>query len=358
MQHGTTVKSQQPLGAEDCRMWNRVGALDFEVASSGTRFETVAISDGDTPVTLSVAQAGTGVGPRVLVCGGTHGDEFEGQIAALELARSLEALSITGRLLVMPFHHAAACRAGQRTSPIDQADLNRLYGIVAKPAHGPSAAIAAFVETRLLPDIDIVIDLHSGGEAFDFVLSGNLQARVGSSEYEAMLPALLAFNAPFGIVFDEAGKQSMPHQGTLEGAARALGKRALSSEIGGGGRLSLASLRVARTGLVNLLHHFGVVRSSLAIDWKESRSHLCALDLPEQHQVAPVSGWFVPAVSLGDQVQSGDLLGTMIADDAPFADPIDIRAASHGIVAALANRTKQAAGEAIVFIARPLNEQK
>ena len=41
---------------------------------------------------------------------------------------------------------------------------------------------------RLLPPVDWVVDLHSGGAAHEFVLSSNLQATVGSAEYAEMLP--------------------------------------------------------------------------------------------------------------------------------------------------------------------------
>src|SRR5437867_403146 len=78
--------------------------------------------------------------------------------------------------------------------------------------------------------------LVAGGRGHEFAPSGNLQATPGSPEYAAMLPALLAFDAPYAIVFDEVGGPGMPHTGTLEGLARTLGKRAISSELGGGGR--------------------------------------------------------------------------------------------------------------------------
>jgi N2-acetyl-L-2,4-diaminobutanoate deacetylase len=338
-------------------MWKTIRPADFDPTERGSGRQIVQLGETPDAPRLTIAQGGTGSGPRVLVCGGTHGDEFEGQIAALELARGLDALTIEGRVIVIPFHHEAACRAGSRLSPVDGKDLNRLYGIGADPWDGPSAEIAAFIETCVLPEIDIVIDLHSGGESHDFILSSNLQASLGSAEHRGMLPALLAFDAPYAIVFDEAGDHAMPHRGTLEGAARALGKQAISSELGGGGRTTPRSLAVARQGLINLLHHFGVVRSPLAMEWRESRSILLALDRPEQHLTAPASGWFAPAVTLGDAVTIGDKLGEIIVDDAPFDPPLPVLAETDGIVAALARSTRQTAGNTLVFVARPLNRQ-
>jgi predicted deacylase len=287
----------------------------------------------------------------VLVMGGTHGDEFEGQIAALELARSLDALTVHGRLIVAPFHHEAACREGMRLSPIDGRDLNRAYGLKQSPDAGPTTRIAQFVENQLLPHVDLVIDLHSGGVSHDFVLSSNLQAAIGGEEHQSMRPLLLAFDAPFALTFDEAGESAMPHVGTLEGATRALGKQAISSELGGGGHLTAQSTAVARQGLVNLLHHVGIVRSAVAIPWRESRSVELSLSRPEEHLTAPVAGWFCPSISLGERVKAGDLIGTLTPDQSPFDAPLPIKARTDGIVAALPSRTRQKAGAAIAFVA-------
>ncbi len=39
---------------------------------------------------IPIASVGNGDGPNVLVLGGNHGDEYEGQVAALKLARDLQ----------------------------------------------------------------------------------------------------------------------------------------------------------------------------------------------------------------------------------------------------------------------------
>ena len=330
--------------------WRDVEAGVWEPPCGLSR-DRVLIGDGPDAPVLEVAAAGQGRGPTILVVGGTHGDEFEGQVAALELARALPDLAVAGRLLVVPFHHRVACRAGTRASPVDGRDLNRAYGSAGGSGTGPTADLARFVEDRLLPEADVVIDLHSGGAAHRFVVSSNLQATIGGPEQERMMPALLAFDAPFAITFDEAGDNAMPHAGTLEGAARALGRAALSTELGGGGTLTQASLAVARAGLVNLLHHFGVVRSPVATSWRESRSRRLTLSRPEEHLVTPMTGWFVPACEVGDAVRAGDAVGHMAPDEDPFAEPVAVVAAADGVVAALAHPVRQATGAVVAYVA-------
>ena len=66
-------------------------------------------------------------GPRILLMGGNHGDEYEGQIALCKLARSLEPEAMQGHLVVLPMANYPAARAGRRTSPIDEGNLNRSF---------------------------------------------------------------------------------------------------------------------------------------------------------------------------------------------------------------------------------------
>ncbi len=44
----------------------------------------------------------SGTGPTALIMGGNHGDEYEGQITALNLAREVAIEDIRGRLIIIP----------------------------------------------------------------------------------------------------------------------------------------------------------------------------------------------------------------------------------------------------------------
>lgn len=314
-----------------------------DLTSAGKRHLDIRLAD-DLSLPLTIIR--NGQGPAVLVVGGTHGDEFEGQIAVTRLARAIATEDVRGTLILMPFHNATACRAGTRLTPDDGSDLNRLYG---RPAgSGPAHRIARFVETTLLPRIDWVIDLHSGGVAHEFVLSSNVQARYPSAEYETMLAPLLAFDAPYSIVFDEVpALPHMPHGGTLEEAARALGKKAISSELGGGGRATPQSLAVAERGLRNLLSHIGVVPSDSAIRPEQSRSRLLFLGKPEHYVTITSAGCFAPLVELGAEVRQGDLLGHIENLGAAEA----IHAPTAGIVVALASQGLQQKSNAVIYLA-------
>src|SRR5258708_25048819 len=57
--------------------------------------------------------------PGVAVFGGTHGNEWEGQIAVKRLCHDLDAEQIAGRVILVPQLSPSACAANTRLSPLD-----------------------------------------------------------------------------------------------------------------------------------------------------------------------------------------------------------------------------------------------
>jgi hypothetical protein len=102
-----------------------------------------------------------GPGPTALLTAGTHGDEYEGQVALLRRARELAPDEVRGRLVILPALNYPAAAADRRLSPVDGRDLNRCYpgdqdGTVTQ-------VIAHYVEHVLFPMCDAVLDHHSAG---------------------------------------------------------------------------------------------------------------------------------------------------------------------------------------------------
>ena len=78
-------------------------------------------------IPIPIVRIKNGDGPNVLMQAGNHGDEWEGQIGLGNLIRSLEPKDIKGRLVILPSANFPAAMAGQRTSPIDDGNLNRSF---------------------------------------------------------------------------------------------------------------------------------------------------------------------------------------------------------------------------------------
>ncbi|MGO4832496.1 succinylglutamate desuccinylase/aspartoacylase family protein, partial [Rhizobiaceae sp. 2RAB30] len=60
-----------------------------------------------------------GAGPTALLMAGSHGDEYEGQVALAALAREIDPADVRGRIIILPGLNAPAVEAGRRVSPLD-----------------------------------------------------------------------------------------------------------------------------------------------------------------------------------------------------------------------------------------------
>ena len=78
-------------------------------------------------IPIPIASLKNGDGPRVLLMGGTHGDEYEGQVILSSLIRTLPLDQVTGQIIILPMANFPAAEAGLRTSPLDDGNLNRAF---------------------------------------------------------------------------------------------------------------------------------------------------------------------------------------------------------------------------------------
>ena len=75
---------------------------------------------------VHIGQVANGDGPTVLVLAGNHGDEYEGQVAALRLLQELQPERVSGRVIVIPCVSIDASRAYTRLWP-SGANMNRSF---------------------------------------------------------------------------------------------------------------------------------------------------------------------------------------------------------------------------------------
>ena len=150
---------------------------------------------------------------QVLLMAGNHGDEWEGQIALGELIRELEPEHVRGRLVILPSANFPAASAAQRTSPIDDGNLNRAFP---GDTHGTATQqLAWWLEHVLLPGFDLVFDLHSGGSSLTYVPCVLAYRQAEPAAMERLLRLVRAFGAPVSFFSNAAS-----HRGrTLPAAA-------------------------------------------------------------------------------------------------------------------------------------------
>ncbi|HYZ61856.1 MAG TPA: succinylglutamate desuccinylase/aspartoacylase family protein, partial [Acetobacteraceae bacterium] len=146
-------------------------------------------------VMIPVAVIKRGGGPTALLTGGNHGDEYEGPVALFELARTLGATDVTGRVIIVPGMNYPAFRAGTRTSPIDKGNLNRTFP--GRPDGTVTEKIADYFTRELLPLADFVLDFHSGGRTLDFLPYAAAHVLPDAAQERRCFAAVAAFAAPY-----------------------------------------------------------------------------------------------------------------------------------------------------------------
>ncbi len=286
----------------------------------------------------------SGRGPTVLVAGGVHGDEPEGQIAALKLVRETRPEDVRGRLIILPCLSPEASSAYTRLWS-SGANLNRSFP--GSPTGSPDEILADYLTRVLFPISDVVCDLHSGGRSMVCLPWSEIHLVENREQRAAMVEAMLAWNTEYHFLYiDVAGS------GLLVGEAERQGKITIGTELGGGGHVPAGVHRIAERGLRNFLRHTGVLagkaetRASLGLP---EATILKALDL-DHYVLAPETGLFETTVEPGQAVEAGAVVGRIHVPGHPDRAASDVVAGTTGIVCAVRAPASTNQGDCVVVI--------
>jgi predicted deacylase len=271
---------------------------------------------GFIPIPISVLRNGTG--PTALFVSGNHGDEYEGQVALSELARELQPADIKGRIIILPMANYPAALAGRRVSPIDDANLNRIFP--GDPDGSVSQQIAWFITSELIPRANLVCDLHSGGSSLMYSPCA-LMTRFEDAERTAKLrEALIAFGTPLAYIAEPAQGQGADQ--TLGGVAAQQGVMALGTELGGGGTVTPVAADMARRGVRNLLAYLGILPERARVA-PPAPTRVLGVS-PDAFLYAPENGVFEPLAAPGDMVTAGQPACRIHFPETPGAAPVEL----------------------------------
>jgi predicted deacylase len=284
-----------------------------------------------------------GRGPTVILAGGNHGDEYEGPIVLGELLRGLDPGRVHGRLIVLPALNLPAVEAGRRVSPLDGLNLNRSFP--GDPLGSPTRQIAAFLAQELFPLADAFLDLHSGGSSLVMLPSAIVEPAADPALAARIRAAAAAFDAPMQVIIPNRGD---PRTSTAT-AVRA-GLVALGTELGGGGGVSPAALRIARQGVTNVLAHLGALEAEVQLP---APRPLFSLAGPGAHLLAPEPGVFEPFHDLGAEVAEGQPAGRLHFLPDPRREPVTLHYGAGGVLYGRRQPGPVRAGSCCLVVAQP-----
>ena len=321
--------------------------VDYELPGKQQGYLRVPYSSnkaGWANLLIPITVVRNGNGPTVLALGGNHGDEYEGPVALMKLARLLRPDDVSGRLILIPALNLPAVLAGTRLSPIDGVNLNRAFP--GRCNDTVTGLIAHYLTQVLFPLADGVMDLHSGGKSMDFSPCAHLHRVNDDAQFQKMLAAAKVWGLPYVFIYaDIAGEGLLPVQ------AENMGKIVVTTEMGGAGQCSPRVLSITERGVRNVLIHFGLLRAHM--DVPAPNPMIVAATRREDYHLAPESGIYESFVEVGEQVEEGQPIGQIHFAHRFDRGPEVVHSTGSGLLICRRFPGGTEQGDCVAVIARP-----
>ena len=295
---------------------------------------------------MPVVSIKNGDGPCVLMMSGNHGDEYEGQLSNAYYARTLQPQDIQGQLIILPMANYPAAKAGLRTSPIDDGNLNRTFP--GDPSGTMTQMIAHYIEAVIMPRCDVMFDLHSGGSSLLYIPSVQLQLEPDGTLNPRVRALAEAFSAPCTQVYPcDDGPMS-------EAAARRKGLLYFGTELAGAGMVTPAAYGFALRGSARVLHHLGVLKEKPPVP-DDPATEYVDIDGEDLFCYATEDGLFEPLAELGDEVEAGQPAAAIHTPESPWREPtiINFKGGGKVVCKRVPGRTER--GDCLYHIGAPWN---
>jgi len=140
------------------------------------RFPVATMANGaEIALILHDVVGANGDGPTVGICAAIHGNEPTGTEIVLDIARIFNERDFRGRLLLLPVANPLAFEANSRNTPLDDVNLNRVFP--GNTGGWFTEHLAQVITDEFLTKIDVLIDLHAGGDrpTVDYVYIRNAE---------------------------------------------------------------------------------------------------------------------------------------------------------------------------------------
>lgn len=280
-------------------------------------------------------------GKHLLITGGVHGDEFEPMAAIRQLMSIINADELHGRVTLVPVVNEPAFRLGHRAAE-DGLDLARTCP---GRADGSITEQIAYHLSELIRSADLYIDLHTGGTRLMVLPLSGYTLHANAEVLAAQRRMARAFGLP--IIWGTDPNLN----GRSLSVARDANVPAIYTEYEGGGRINVEGTWAYIQGCLNVMYEFGLLTGQpvmpldpplIVEDDRQGAGHM------QINHPAPCEGFFNSHVTLGQEVQADQVLGTVV-------DPLGqkeetIRARYAGLVIVLHTFPRVEAGVSVAVI--------
>ncbi len=214
------------------------------------RFFFHIVSDGmGMPVYVPVIVAkGAQEGPILGLTAAVHGNELNGIPVIQRLFKELDVKAMRGMVVGVPVVNVPSLHRRTRRF-LDGHDLNHI--MPGKPDGNVSQVYAWRLVDRVVRHFNYLIDLHTAS-------SGRINSYYVRADMINPTTRKLALLQNPQIIL-----HNPPSDGSLRGAANALGIHAVTVEVGNPFQFQRGMIRDGLTGIHNVLHYLGITTSQL-----------------------------------------------------------------------------------------------
>lgn len=275
-----------------------IGPVHVEPGTKGNGFIKAGKNPWGSSIDVPVIIVnGTSDGPRLWVTACVHGSEFHGTLALHKTAESLDPKRLKGTFIAIPAFNISAFEAGDRVSPYDKVDMNRIFPGDPKGSYTQQLAYRVFQE--IATNTDYLIDLHSG-------------------QKESMCPTWVIYPKVGGKVGEESemmakvwgyeylcGRKPEEQKGFLYREVAERGIPAITPEGGGGSRILDEYTDRTHQGIMNVMRYLQMIEGSPKL--LESYKYMSEWVWPK----ATTGGIFRSFTHVLDRVSEGQIVATI-----------------------------------------------
>ncbi|MGG1573528.1 succinylglutamate desuccinylase/aspartoacylase family protein [Fictibacillus sp. NRS-1165] len=267
--------------------------------------------------------AGAEEGPTLWVQGCIHGEEFGGAASIIRFFQELDVATLKGTFVGVPVTNLPSFKARHRNSPLDGVNLNRAFP--GDPKGTYSQRLAHILLNTVTETADYVLDFHSGGIGCEvpfylIVKPGGTEAGEKSMWLAERMGADVIWRSAEEAGTGGTGTANFVHSGIP----------AVTVECGGG-NVTEEHERFYKYSIENAMKALGMLEGEAPVQEKLTVINNADFIFNKK------GGLFVPACKVGDVLNKGDLIGSIIDLYGDVQEEIRCRA-DRSYIAAIGHR--------------------
>ncbi len=243
-------------------------------------------------------------GPVLLLTAGIHGDEFPSMYALQRLQQSIEPEEMSGVLVVLHLANLDGFHGRrQALNPKDEKNLNREFP---GDANGtPTEQIAELLTREFISKIDFLVDMHSGSTN-QTLLNHVYSPFVGNTELDELTFEFAKATGMQHIVLYGERPRDPNNSISYPNTAMTRGKPGLTTEIGHLAQSNEAFVTEALQVAKNTMVFLKMLPGTIAEHPKP------VIYETIKYPVSTTTGFFQASKAIGDKVEKGQNIGTVI----------------------------------------------